>query len=73
MFCLILLNRPEWRLAAMGCHSQSITVLTIYANLGRDGLLHGLNEGDVTHILTSATSIPNVFLLFSLICESDSR
>jgi long-chain acyl-CoA synthetase len=36
------------------CSSQSVTISTVYANLGEDGLQHALNEGKVTHLFMSS-------------------
>ncbi|KAG5569589.1 hypothetical protein H5410_059355 [Solanum commersonii] len=41
-------TRAEWIIAFQGCFRQNITVVTIYASLGDDALIHTLNEvGDL--------------------------
>nr|CAB3456657.1 unnamed protein product [Digitaria exilis] len=37
-------TRAEWIIAAQGCFRQNLTVVTIYASLGEDALVHSLNE-----------------------------
>uniref|UniRef100_A0A0E0L0Y3 4-coumarate--CoA ligase n=1 Tax=Oryza punctata TaxID=4537 RepID=A0A0E0L0Y3_ORYPU len=37
-------TRTEWIIAAQGCFRQNLTVVTIYASLGEDALVHSLNE-----------------------------
>ncbi|KAK2389015.1 long chain acyl-CoA synthetase [Trifolium repens] len=40
-------TRAEWLIALQGCFRQNITVVTIYASLGEDALIHSLNETQV--------------------------
>eukprot|EP01121_Diplochlamys_sp_Union-15-3_P021778 TRINITY_DN8_c0_g1_i1.p1 TRINITY_DN8_c0_g1~~TRINITY_DN8_c0_g1_i1.p1 ORF type:complete len:697 (+),score=139.93 TRINITY_DN8_c0_g1_i1:60-2150(+) len=51
---IFLDTRAEWTIAAQACFTQSITVLTVYANLGEEALNHALNQGEITHLLTDA-------------------
>ncbi|ORX89441.1 acetyl-CoA synthetase-like protein [Basidiobolus meristosporus CBS 931.73] len=44
----------EWMLMAQACYMQSITVVTAYDTLGEDGVLHALNEGEITVLFTTA-------------------
>ncbi len=45
IFCL---TRAEWMLFVHGCVTQSMTVATVYANLGEEGLAYAVNEvGDM--------------------------
>ncbi|KAL5581686.1 hypothetical protein UlMin_014128 [Ulmus minor] len=37
-------TRAEWLIAFQGCFRQNITVVTVYASLGEDALIHSLNE-----------------------------
>lgn len=41
-------TRAEWLISLQGCFRQNITVVTIYASLGEEALLHCLNETKVT-------------------------
>uniref|UniRef100_A0A7C8Z9C6 Long-chain-fatty-acid--CoA ligase n=1 Tax=Opuntia streptacantha TaxID=393608 RepID=A0A7C8Z9C6_OPUST len=44
-------TRAEWLIALQGCLRQNITVVTIYASLGEDALIHSLNETGVTTLI----------------------
>ncbi|CAO2812902.1 unnamed protein product [Amaranthus hypochondriacus] len=44
-------TRAEWFIALQGCLRQSITVVTIYASLGEDALIHSLNETQVSTLI----------------------
>ncbi|XP_050052009.2 fatty acid CoA ligase Acsl3-like [Dermacentor andersoni] len=46
-------TREEWMLIALACFRRAITVCTIYATLGDEGLVHGINETEVKTIITS--------------------
>jgi long-chain acyl-CoA synthetase len=50
-------TRLEWVETLFGCASQSIVVLTAYANLGKDALIFALNQGEITHLVANASSI----------------
>jgi len=53
-------TRPEWTIASFAAFSQSIVVLTVYANLGKEPMIHALNEGKVTHMVTNGELIPGL-------------
>ncbi|KAL4324299.1 hypothetical protein GQ457_11G004180 [Hibiscus cannabinus] len=44
-------TRAEWQIAFQGCVRQNITVVTIYASLGEDALIHSLNETQVSTLI----------------------
>ncbi|GAB2215104.1 hypothetical protein Drorol1_Dr00019479 [Drosera rotundifolia] len=44
-------TRPEWFIALQGCLRQNVTVVTIYASLGEDALIHSLNETKVSTLI----------------------
>lgn len=46
-------TRAEWLIAAIGCMKQNMPIVTLYASLGDDALIHGINETDVSCIVTS--------------------
>ncbi|EEB18314.1 Long-chain-fatty-acid--CoA ligase, putative [Pediculus humanus corporis] len=46
-------TRAEWMIAAHGCFKQNIPVVTIYATLGEDAIAHGINETEVSVVITS--------------------
>ncbi|XP_050670351.1 long-chain-fatty-acid--CoA ligase 4 isoform X2 [Leptidea sinapis] len=51
-------TRAEWMVAAHGCFKQSIPVVTIYATLGDDAIAHGINETEVSTVITSHDLLP---------------
>ncbi len=40
-------TRADWMVAAYGCFQNGITIVTLYTNLGNDGVKHALNETEV--------------------------
>ncbi|XP_076926674.1 long chain acyl-CoA synthetase 8-like, partial [Bidens hawaiensis] len=53
-------TRAEWLIAFEGCFRQNITVVTIYASLGDDALIHSLNETKVTTLICDAKLLKKV-------------
>ncbi|XP_069684270.1 fatty acid CoA ligase Acsl3-like isoform X2 [Periplaneta americana] len=51
-------TRAEWLVAAHGCFKQSIPLATIYATLGDDAIAHGINETEVSLVITSHDLLP---------------
>ena len=51
-------TRAEWIMSAFGAFAQSITVSTLYTNLGDDAIIHGLNETGVSLVVTSHELLP---------------
>jgi len=51
-------TRSEWILAALGAFSQNIVVSTLYTNLGEDAIAHGINETEVSLVITSHSLLP---------------
>ncbi|KAK1391448.1 4-coumarate--CoA ligase [Heracleum sosnowskyi] len=50
-------SRPEWFISLQGCLRQNITVVTIYASLGEDALVHSLNETEVTTLICDSKQL----------------
>ncbi|CAN4094513.1 unnamed protein product [Withania somnifera] len=50
-------TRAEWIIAFQGCFRQNITVVTIYASLGDDALIHSLNETQVFMLICDAKQL----------------
>lgn len=50
-------SRAEWFIAFQGCFRQSLTVVTIYASLGDDALVHSLNETQVSTLICDAKQL----------------
>ncbi|KAM7495299.1 hypothetical protein LguiB_029908 [Lonicera macranthoides] len=44
-------TRAEWFIGFQGCFRQNITVVTIYASLGDEALIHSLNETQVSTVI----------------------
>lgn len=53
-------TRAEWMIAAHGCFKQSMTIVTIYATLGDEGVTHGIAETEVDTIVTSHELMPKL-------------
>lgn len=51
-------TRAEWMIVAHGCFKQNIPVVTIYATLGEDAIAHGINETEVSIVVTSHDLLP---------------
>ena len=51
-------TRAEWLISANGCMKQSMPVVTLYATLGEDALVDGINETEVDCIITSQELYP---------------
>lgn len=51
-------TRAEWMIAAHGLFKQSIPLVTIYATLGDEAIAHGINETEVTTVITSYELMP---------------
>uniref|UniRef100_A0A669BNW0 long-chain-fatty-acid--CoA ligase n=1 Tax=Oreochromis niloticus TaxID=8128 RepID=A0A669BNW0_ORENI len=45
-------TRAEWIIAAQACFTYNFPLVTIYSTLGGPAIAHGLNETQVTHIIT---------------------
>lgn len=44
-------TRTDWFLALQGCFRQSVTVVTMYASLGEEALVHSINETEVSTVI----------------------
>jgi long-chain acyl-CoA synthetase len=53
-------TRAEWMIAAHGLFKHSCTIVTIYATLGEDGIIHGVNETEVSTVITSHELMPKL-------------
>lgn len=57
--CLIFAEtKAEWMIAAQACIKYNFPVVTLYATLGPDAILHGVNQSEVTHVITSTSLLP---------------
>jgi len=55
--CIFADTRAEWLVAAWACWRNSIAVVTVYTNLGEDGIAYCINQMQVTTVITSSTLI----------------
>uniref|UniRef100_A0A8C7Y6S3 long-chain-fatty-acid--CoA ligase n=1 Tax=Oryzias sinensis TaxID=183150 RepID=A0A8C7Y6S3_9TELE len=46
-------TRAEWLIAAQACFAYNFPLVTLYSTLGGPAIAHGLNETQVSHIITS--------------------
>ena len=60
-------TRAEWMIAAHGLFKQSIPLVTIYATLGDDAIAHGLNETEVTTVITSYELMPKFKKILAMV------
>jgi len=51
-------TKAEWMMSALGAFSQSIIVSTLYTNLGDEAVCHGINDANVSVIITSHALLP---------------
>uniref|UniRef100_A0A8C2HJ34 long-chain-fatty-acid--CoA ligase n=1 Tax=Cyprinus carpio TaxID=7962 RepID=A0A8C2HJ34_CYPCA len=59
-------TRAEWIIAAQACFMYNFPLVTLYSTLGGAAIAHGLNEAEVSHIITSKelleTKLKNILL-----------
>lgn len=53
-------TRAEWMIAAHGLFKQNCTIVTIYATLGEEGVIHGITQTEVDTIITSYDLLPKL-------------
>ncbi|CAI0383449.1 unnamed protein product [Linum tenue] len=58
-------TRAEWYIAFQGCFRQKITVVTIYASLGEDALIHSLNETEVSTLICDSKQLKRLAAISS--------
>ena len=47
-------TRPEWLLSALAALRHGLTIVTLYATLGEEAIKFGMNESQVSVIVTSS-------------------
>ncbi|TRZ01288.1 hypothetical protein DNTS_030417 [Danionella cerebrum] len=52
-------TRAEWIIAAQACFMYNFPLVTLYSTLGGPAIAHGLNEAEVSHIITSKELLEN--------------
>ncbi|KAA8524885.1 hypothetical protein F0562_011308 [Nyssa sinensis] len=58
-------TRAEWFISFQGCFRQNITVVTIYASLGEDALVHSLNETQVSTLICDSMQLKKLAAITS--------
>ncbi|XP_015793198.1 long-chain-fatty-acid--CoA ligase 4 [Tetranychus urticae] len=53
-------TRLEWFLSAMAAFRLGASIATLYATLGLEALIHGINETEVTHLITTYDLLPKI-------------
>lgn len=53
-------TRAEWMITAQACFSQSIVLVTSYANLGEQALEFGIQECELPLMVTNASLVPTL-------------
>ena len=56
--CVFADTRAEWFITSQACFKQGFPIVTLYTNLGDEAIIHGINETEVTHIITSHELLP---------------
>lgn len=59
-------TRAEWYIGLQASMRQSLTVVTVYASLGEDALIHSLNETEVTTVICDSKQLEKI-------CEVGSK
>eukprot|EP00668_Euglena_longa_P021990 GGOE01027368.1.p1 GENE.GGOE01027368.1~~GGOE01027368.1.p1 ORF type:complete len:692 (+),score=247.71 GGOE01027368.1:1-2076(+) len=53
-------SSKEWQITAQACFARGFPVATVYASLGGEALHYGLEQTEVTHIITDAALVPAI-------------
>eukprot|EP00794_Sanderia_malayensis_P011017 gene11017-12181_t len=57
-------TKADWIIAAQACFAYNFPVVTIYATLGDDALIYGINESEANVIITDSHLVPKLKALF---------
>ncbi|KAG9510695.1 Long-chain-fatty-acid--CoA ligase 4, partial [Fragariocoptes setiger] len=60
-------TRIEWHLSAQALFQLGAIIVTLYATLGDEGVVHGIVQSNSTHVLTSSELVPKLLRLESKI------
>uniref|UniRef100_A0AAQ4P6N7 long-chain-fatty-acid--CoA ligase n=1 Tax=Gasterosteus aculeatus aculeatus TaxID=481459 RepID=A0AAQ4P6N7_GASAC len=60
-------TRAEWVVAAQACFMYNFPLVTLYSTLGPTAIAHGLNETEITHIITSKDLLQS--RLKAIVCD----
>lgn len=53
-------TRIEWMLTALALLKINAVIVTLFSNLGKDGLIHGMKQTGAKHLVTSIDLLPRV-------------
>jgi long-chain acyl-CoA synthetase len=53
-------SRAEWMIFANAAFQNNLTIVTLYTNLGNDGVIHGINETKVRYLICSHDTLAKV-------------
>ena len=56
--CMFADTRAEWMLTAQASFRQGFPLVTLYTNLGEEAVVHGVNQTECTHVVTSHELLP---------------
>lgn len=56
-------TRPEWQISSQALIRMGAIVVTMYSTLGVDGIIHSVNETQVTHIITQKDKVNKLLRL----------
>nr|XP_040572319.1 LOW QUALITY PROTEIN: long-chain-fatty-acid--CoA ligase 4-like [Lepeophtheirus salmonis] len=56
-------TRAEWFLATQAAFSQNISIVTLYTNLGPEGITHGINQTEAKCVISSNELLPKLLNL----------
>lgn len=58
--CIFAETRMEWAIASIAAFYNNLTVVTLYATLGDEGIFYGLSETDCALIITTKKLLPKI-------------
>ena len=53
-------TKAEWMVTALGCFKFNYTLVTIYTNLGEDGVVYGIDQTQSNYVCTSQELLPKL-------------
>lgn len=56
-------TRADWAVCMHACFRYNFPIVTLYATLGEEAIVHGITESEVTHVITSAELLPKFKVL----------
>ena len=53
-------TKAEWMVTALGCFKFNYTLVTIYTNLGEEGVTYGIHQTQSNYVCTSQELLPKL-------------